>query len=140
MSGPRSSAAPRHLFAYGTLLPGEARWHFLRPFVVDAGVADAVPGALFDTGEGYPAAVFADVMDAGRGAVAGATILGRVFELVADRLDEALAVLDEVEGAVGGLYHRIERVTVAGQVVWTYQYGGGLALRPIVSGSWSDRG
>ena len=138
MSGPATNRAgvpaPGHLFAYGTLLPGEPRWHFLQPYVVDEGVADAVVGALFDTGEGYPAAVF----DAAAGAPA--LILGRVFELVVDRLDEALAALDEVEGAVGGLYHRIEQVTVAGRAVWTYQYGGGLVLRPISSGSWIDRG
>ena len=138
MSGPATNPspapAPGHLFAYGTLLPGEPRWHFLQPYVVDDGVADAVVGMLFDTGEGYPAAVF----DATAGAPTA--ILGRVFELVVDRLDDALAVLDDVEGAVGGMYHRVEQVTVTGRAVWTYQYGGGLALRPIISGSWFDRG
>lgn len=117
------------LFAYGTLLPGEPRWSFLAQFVDGQGAIDAVAGDLFDTGEGYPAAVFGSA----------ATIHGRVFDLVADRLDAALATLDEVEGAVDGLYHRVELTTAGGCTVWAYQYGGGLALRPIVSGSWADR-
>ena len=49
-----------HLFVYGTLRPLDVRWHFLEPFVVDAGWPDTVPGELFDTGLDYPAAVFND--------------------------------------------------------------------------------
>ena len=96
------------------------------------GIADAVAGTLFDTGAGYPAAVF-------EGEHPG-VIRGRVFELVGERLDDALATLDEVEGAVDGLYHRVVCTSADGRPVWAYQYGGGLALRPIASGSWLDRG
>ncbi len=46
------------LFVYGTLQPGAVRWHYLEPFVADAGTPDSVDGQLFDTGCGYPAAVF----------------------------------------------------------------------------------
>ena len=62
-----------HLFVYGTLRPGEVRWRFLEPFVVDEGVADAAIGQLFDTGLGYPAATFAAGDESG-------TIHGRTFE------------------------------------------------------------
>lgn len=117
------------LFVYGTLLPRQSRWLFLAPFVVDGGEPDEVVGQLFDTGEGYPAARFGPT---GR-------IVGRVFELVEERAQEALARLDEIEGAVGGDYHRIECTTVGGRRVWAYQYGGGLELRPIASGSWLAR-
>lgn len=120
------------LFAYGTLLPGDVRWHFLERFVTDHGVVDRADGRLFDTGEGYPAAVFGDgpVTD-------GPVIHGRVFSFVAGLIDDALATLDEVEGAVAGDYRRVEIVTHEGRVAWAYAYGGGLTLAPIEGGSWA---
>ena len=104
------------LFAYGTLLPGEVRWSVLAPYVVDEGVADTAGGRLFDTGVGYPAALFD-----GR-----STIHGRVFTLRVERYDDALVALDEV-------------VTAAGRRVWAYEYGGGLDLVEILGGSWLAR-
>lgn len=115
------------LFVYGTLLPGEERWSILEPFVVGSSEPDSVPGTLYDTGEGYPAASF----EPGEGRVAG-----QVFRLYAARLDEALEVLDEVEDAVLGLYRRVRVVTDAGFEVWTYEYGAGLELTPIPGGDW----
>jgi gamma-glutamylcyclotransferase (GGCT)/AIG2-like uncharacterized protein YtfP len=119
----------RHLFVYGTLLPGEPRWQFLEPYVDDEGRLDGAAGTLFDTGLGYPAARFgtADV------------ILGRVFSLRRATLDEALVVLDELEGSVEGVYRRITISTHAHTPAYAYEYGGGLDLRPISSGSWLDR-
>ena len=118
-----------HLFAYGTLLPGEPRWNFLEPYVDDEGRPDGAAGTLFDTGLGYPAACFGT----------SGTIVGRVFSLRAARLDEALTVLDEVEGGVEGAYRRIAIVTCGGVPAHAYEYGGGLDLAPIDSGSWLDR-
>ena len=118
------------LFAYGTLLPGDVRWHFLQRFVTDEGLVDRADGRLFDTGEGYPAAVF------GAGDQE-AVIHGRVFTLVAELVDEALATLDDVEGAVAGDYRRVEIVTHEGRAAWAYAYGGGLTLAPIEGGSWA---
>ena len=132
------------LFAYGTLLPGDVRWHFLQPFVVDEGVADRARGTLYDTGCDYPAARFAsdtpdgtdtNGTDTNATDTAG-TIVGRVFRLVVDRRDEALARLDEVEGAVTGDYRRVLVDTLAGHRAWAYAYGGGLDLAPIADGSW----
>jgi gamma-glutamylcyclotransferase (GGCT)/AIG2-like uncharacterized protein YtfP len=40
----------RHVFVYGTLRPGDVRWHVLVPVVVDGGMADSGDGSLFDTG------------------------------------------------------------------------------------------
>ena len=138
------------LFAYGTLLPGDVRWHFLQRFVTDDGSVDRAAGRLFDTGEGYPAAVFDDGIQADgiqadgvqadgvqADGVQASVIHGRVFTLVADLVDEALATLDEVEGAVAGDYRRIEIVTHEGRVAWAYAYGGGLTLAPIDGGSWA---
>lgn len=118
------------LFAYGTLLPGDVRWHFLAPFVTDEGRVDRAHGRLFDTGEGYPAAVFGEADDT-------PIIHGRVFTFVADLIDDALATLDEVEGAVAGDYRRVQIVTHEGRAAWAYAYGGGLTLAPIEGGSWA---
>lgn len=117
-----------HVFVYGTLLPGEARWHHLSPFVADEGFPDAVTGDLFDTGEGYPAARFGGT----------AVIVGHTFPLLVTARDQALARLDEIEGAVAGLYARTQVATHRGVRAWAYEYGGGLSLTPIVSGSWRE--
>jgi gamma-glutamylcyclotransferase (GGCT)/AIG2-like uncharacterized protein YtfP len=116
----------QYLFVYGTLRPGEVRWPFLEPFVVDDGHDDSVVGTVFDTGLGYPAAVFGGE----------SRILGRVYQLRDDRVDEALAVLDDVEAAVAGLYRRVVVDTSGGHRAWTYAYGSGLSLTLIPSGDW----
>ena len=121
---------PDRLFVYGTLLPGESRWHFLQQFVDDEGVVDSVAGHLFDTGCGYPAAVFS---------AAASLIHGRVFVLDVDQLDHALEVLDQVEGAADGQYRRVQVVSESGPTAWAYAYGEGLSLTPIAHGSWLDR-
>lgn len=121
--------SPEHLFVYGTLRPGDVRWHLLEPFVVDDGHPDTVPGTVHDTGLGYPAAVFD----------AHATIRGRTYRLATDRIDEALRVLDAEESSVPGGYTRVEVVTGAGVRAWAYEYGGGLDLTEIVGGDWLTR-
>lgn len=117
------------LFVYGTLRRGDVRWSFLEPFVLDDGVDDTVGGTLFDTGLGYPAAVFD-----GTG-----TIVGTTYRLAVDRLDEALRVLDDEEDTVLGLYRRVDVLTGRGVRAWAYAYGTGLSLTPIASGDWFVR-
>ncbi|MEN9822012.1 MAG: hypothetical protein RLZ04_438 [Actinomycetota bacterium] len=117
-----------HLFVYGTLRPGEVRWHHLAPFVVGEAVDTTVSGDVYDTGLDYPAARFG-----GEG-----RITGRVYRLT--RLDEALAHLDEVEGAVRGLYRRVVVVTESGHEAWAYECGDDdLLVRHLPSGDWADR-
>lgn len=129
-----SATPPDLLFAYGTLLPGEPRWGFLEPFVLDGGREAAVPGWLYDTGRGYPAARFAwDPADA-----SAPHVHGLAFPLRPERVDEALRVLDEVEGAVAGLYRRVVVELVGGGRASAYEYGAGLDLRLIASGRWID--
>jgi len=117
------------LFVYGTLRPGDVRWSMLEPFAADAGVDDTVPGRLFDTGLDYPAAIFGET----------GIVLGRTYRLRLDTLDHALAVLDEEEDTVAGLYRRVTVVTGRGTTAWAYAYGQGLELTPIPSGDWFDR-
>lgn len=118
-----------HLFVYGTLRPGDVRWSFLEPWVADTGIDDAVPGQLFDTGLGYPAAVFEP----------GGTVIGRTYGLRLDTIVDALRVIDDEEDTVLGLYRRVEVRTARGVRAWAYQHGAGLDLTPIPSGDWFRR-
>ncbi len=120
----------RHLFVYGTLRPGDVRWPLLSPFVEGEGEPDHVRGRLYDTGLGYPAAVF------GGG---DHLIVGHTFALSGDRRERALASLDAEEGTVAGLFRRVSVTTEGGVDAWAYAYGDGLALTPIASGDWFDR-
>lgn len=101
------------LFLYGTLMVGHCRWPILEPFVAGGLVAATANGRLYDTGRDYPAARFDD----------DGTIHGQLARLRTDRLDEALAVLDEVEGAVHGFYTRVVIRTGDGTEAWAYEFG-----------------
>src|SRR4051794_23069441 len=113
---------PTAVFVYGTLLPTESRWPLLEPFATGARAA-SVPGRLFDTGRGYPCALFS-----GRGSIPGAVVT--VDEA---HIDEVLALLDEVEGVAFGLYERALVTTDDGERVWSYEWAGDMDdLTPIV--------
>lgn len=121
---------PHHLFVYGTLRPGEVRWHHLEPFVMGDGVPATVAGHLFDTGLEYPAAMFHR----------DGVIHGRVYELAPDRMEAALEHLDEVEGAVRGLYHRVVVEPSSGHRAWAYECGEeALLARRLDHGDWLRR-
>lgn len=123
-----SDVVTEYLFVYGTLRPGEVRWQHLEPFVVGEGIDTSVTGEVYDTGLGYPAARFGGE----------AHIKGRVYRLT--RLDDALAHLDMVEGAVRGLYERVEVTTTSGHVAWAYECGDpALLVRRLPTGDWADR-
>jgi len=134
-----------HLFVYGTLRPGDVRWHFLEPFVVDGGWDDTVAGSVFDTGLGYPAAVFdrtdGESGDVGAVARSGSvgTIHGRTYALLESSRQRCLDVLDDVEGVVDGEYRRVAITTGTGARAWAYSYGSGLDLTLIESGDWLCR-
>jgi gamma-glutamylcyclotransferase (GGCT)/AIG2-like uncharacterized protein YtfP len=113
---------PTTVFIYGTLLPTESRWPLLEPFAIDARAA-TVAGRLFDTGRGYPCALFS-----GAGSIPGA-----VVAIDAARIGEVLALLDEVEGVAFGLYERVVVTTDDGEAVWSYAWLGDMdELTPIV--------
>lgn len=119
-----------HLFVYGTLRPGEVRWQHLQPFVVGDGIETHTAGELYDTELDYPAAMFG-----GEG-----RIVGRVYQLDATLLAEALALLDEVESAVRGGYRRVPVATGSGHTAWAYQCGeDALLVRRIEGGDWLRR-
>ena len=117
------TASPKAVFVYGTLLPGEVRWPILSTFVAEGAHREAVvAGQLFDTGRGYPAAVF-DV---------DGTIPGLLVTLADEHVERALQILDKVEGTEYELYARTLVTTVDGEHAWAYAWQGELdGLTPI---------
>jgi gamma-glutamylcyclotransferase (GGCT)/AIG2-like uncharacterized protein YtfP len=91
-----ASAAPTKVFLYGTLMPGESRWHLVEPFVTDHCPA-VVRGRLYDTGRGFPAARFDQ---AGQ-------VEGVLATITPGHESQLLAALR----AIGGGLYRIVRVT-----------------------------
>jgi gamma-glutamylcyclotransferase (GGCT)/AIG2-like uncharacterized protein YtfP len=77
------------LFVYGTLMPGHEAWPIVAPYA-QASTDTTVRGNLYDTGAGYPAAVFSDDTLG--------TITGTAVTLHAARAAEALRTLDRYEG------------------------------------------
>jgi gamma-glutamylcyclotransferase (GGCT)/AIG2-like uncharacterized protein YtfP len=113
------------LFVYGTLAPGGVAWSVLEPWVVGEPVADAVPGNLYDTRRGYPAATFGSGRD---------LVQGTVVELRERAV--ALAALDRYEGDE---YARITVRTQAGLEVVTYAWTASLrGCRAIEGGRWRE--
>lgn len=78
------------LFVYGTLMPGHLRWRMLAAHALDQRPA-TVPGTLYDTGQGWPAAVFGRTPTQTR-------VPGWVVWFSADDLAGLLPGLDEMEG------------------------------------------
>lgn len=102
------------LFVYGTLMPGEERWHVLAPLATpDEPQRAEAAGYLYRTPYGWPAAVFEP---AAPGAVPGLVVTLR-------DPGRALPVLDGVEGTGRGLFQRRLISTSAGQC-WAYHWPG----------------
>jgi gamma-glutamylcyclotransferase (GGCT)/AIG2-like uncharacterized protein YtfP len=86
---------------------------------------------LYDTGRGYPAAIFATEADAPKGLVHGAVVL-----IDPDRTVEALAALDRYEGDE---YERIMVRTENGTDAATYAWIAPLdGCRPVTGGRWGE--
>lgn len=95
-------------------MPGRLRWAHLEPFVVAHHLA-LVPGALYDSGNGWPVAAFDDAAAAGK-------VPGVLVELSPQRLVECLALMDEIEDTATGELRRIAVTTTAGEHSWAYHY------------------
>ncbi|MEZ5183485.1 MAG: gamma-glutamylcyclotransferase [Acidimicrobiales bacterium] len=87
-----AAESPDLLFVYGTLMPGHLRWGMLEGCAT-AWAAASVPGALWDTGHGWPAARF----EAGAGAGA-ARVPGWWVRIAPSALEQLLVALDAMEG------------------------------------------
>jgi gamma-glutamylcyclotransferase (GGCT)/AIG2-like uncharacterized protein YtfP len=85
-----------------------------------------VRGELFDTGMGYPAAVFNDA----------GLIQGVLLYVPAPSIDQVIAVMDEVE-AEGREYRRVRVHTMEGVEAIAYEWMGPTdLLRPLL-GPWT---
>lgn len=115
------------IFVYGLLKPGQSLHHVVEPYVV-AGEAATVRGRLYDAG--VPAARFDE----------DGRIEGVVFRLDEARLDEALAVLDELEDE-GTEYRRVvvrAECSRGPEQVWSYEYLPDVGGRPDVGPAWPE--
>lgn len=113
----------RQVFVYGTLMPGQLRWPGLERFATGVQRATAW-GRIWDTGLGYPAAVF----DAG-----GGTIPGFLVTLEPDLAAVAVDALDRIEGE-GALFRRVTVRTSGGQAISYEWLGSTDGLRPLPRG------
>jgi gamma-glutamylcyclotransferase (GGCT)/AIG2-like uncharacterized protein YtfP len=130
----------RLLFVYGTLKPGRSRWPLLAPFIDSDEPAreSSVAGQLWDTPYGWPA------MTAGPAETeSAARTPGVVVALAASSLEDALIVLDDVEGAattearVGGVLFTRELVVLSdGAAAWAYLWPGSTDGFTPVDGPW----
>src|SRR5579885_1476304 len=75
------------LFVYGTLLQGERRNHHLDGCHLMKSAE--IPGRLYDTGRGYPAALF--------DGNSKETVMGEIYAISGD-VGKKLRELDEIEG------------------------------------------
>jgi gamma-glutamylcyclotransferase (GGCT)/AIG2-like uncharacterized protein YtfP len=82
-----------------------------------------MPGALYDTGLGYPALRLGD----------GPGVSGSVVDLA--RPAEALAELDEYEGAE---YRRTRIALPGGLLAWTYVWVNSIEGLRILTAPWGD--
>jgi gamma-glutamylcyclotransferase (GGCT)/AIG2-like uncharacterized protein YtfP len=92
------------LFVYGTLKPGASHWRLLEPLVTGTPRPVTLPGALYDTGRGYPALSLGD----------GPGVPGWVVEL---RAGAQWSAVDTYEGPE---YERVRVRLPDGTECWTY--------------------
>ena len=102
---------PAAVFVYGTLMPGRLRWPLLE-LQATGHRAAAVPGRLFDTGQGWPAARFDDHV--------ATTVPGVLVALRTEWLADLLLELDLVEGVDTGHYERVLVTTTDGDRAWAW--------------------
>jgi gamma-glutamylcyclotransferase (GGCT)/AIG2-like uncharacterized protein YtfP len=115
-----AGSSPRYLFVYGTLMPGRLRWRCLEPYSLQHRPA-AAAGALFDSGRGWPVAVFAGA--ARSTTIPGAGVVpGVLVELIPARAGECLDVIDAVEETETDELRRVEVVTLAGERAEAYHF------------------
>lgn len=116
------------IFVYGTLLRGEERSCYMQGCSL-TNILE-VPGIMYDTGRGYPAALLDDRSD---GTVSGELY---IMEDPLTKIDE----LDRVEGTESGLFKR-SRISSSGVDFYCYEAGPLLAetateANRIGSGNW----
>ena len=142
LTQPTDSNGHTRVFVYGTLKPGECRWSSLAPYVSAYEYA-VVNGYEIFVADGIP---YPLVHRSACGVVSG-----YVCTLKPQRAEEAMSLLDRIEGFVPGderrsLFVREGTVAVTSTTedlrTWIYRAGplSSTAARPLGSVSWSRGG
>lgn len=105
------STEDTYMFVYGTTMPGHVRHPLIEDFVAESSRA-SVPGRLYDSGNGYPAAKFSG----GPG-----TIDGYLLRLRPERVAEARRTFTEIEA---GLFEPVSVTTSDGVTATAYEWIG----------------
>lgn len=121
------------IFVYGTFLRGECRHHVVQGYAFHG--EREVRGILYDTGYGYPAAVFNPQLQT--------SVRGELYGFPAGSEKEFMERMDKIEGVDFGLFERRE-VHLNGDVFYAYEAGAELRrqlkeYQKIVSGYWKKR-
>jgi gamma-glutamylcyclotransferase (GGCT)/AIG2-like uncharacterized protein YtfP len=120
---PDPAEHPGRLFVYGTLQPGASDWWRLAPHATGEPRRTALPGALYDTGLGYPALRLGE----------GPGVSGWVVDLAEPAA--ALSTMDEYEGAE---YRRVRVSPPGGTHCWTYVWTNPIAGLRMLTGPWGS--
>lgn len=107
VGAPHPDEWPTTLFAYGLLQPGQISWHYVEPFATGTHRPVTAPGAVFDTGRGYPAWL----------PDAPGTTPGTLIEL-----RDPVAAFPAMDAYEGPEYQRIRTVLGDGTVAWAYAW------------------
>jgi gamma-glutamylcyclotransferase (GGCT)/AIG2-like uncharacterized protein YtfP len=118
---PHPDEWPAALFAYGLLKPGQQSWRLVGPHADGLPRPATVPGAVFDTGRGYPA-----WLPDRAGSTPGVVV----------PLRDPAALLPDLDRYEGPEYERIRVVVPAdGTVCWAYAWRAPTtAFRPLPHG------
>ena len=125
-AGPSAAqgSAEVYMFVYGTTMPGHLRYPLIEDFVAETARAK-VPGRLYDSGNGYPAAKFSG----GSG-----QIEGYVLRLRPDRVAEARRAFTEFEA---GLFEPVPVTTDGGVSATAYEWIGSIDGLSRLDGMWN---
>ncbi len=118
---------PEYIYVYGTLLKGEPNNSLLKNCVLEDYIS--IPGTLYDTGAGYPAAL----PEGGN----GSGIFGELYRLPADN-NLLLKTLDRYEDTSDGIFKR-NTVNIDDKKIFIYSIKDPLVFdgsQTIFSGSW----
>jgi gamma-glutamylcyclotransferase (GGCT)/AIG2-like uncharacterized protein YtfP len=116
--------AGTYFFVYGTTMPGHLRYHLIQEFVAEATPA-RVPGQVYDTGSGYPAAKFGP----GTGEVEG-----HLLRLRPERVGETQRLFTQIEA---GMFERVSVETNSGVTAFAYEWIGSIQGMELIAGEWS---
>lgn len=107
VGAPHPDEWPSTLFAYGLLQPGQISWHYVAPYATGDHRPGTAPGAVLDTGRGYPAWI----------PDAPGTTPGTLIEL-----RDPVAAFPAMDAYEGPEYQRIRTVLADGTVTWAYAW------------------